>query len=362
MARRAAVVSSCIVVVAGVLAACGSFSGSDTPSGGDTPEGGGGYIVESGSPDGSAGLLDPCIGKPDATEIAGLYIVGGQAPSDGPDTTVNEILRAPIHCDHSLGAFNPLATKLPAGIALGQTALLDDGILVVGGENNRNKVQYARFAGADLGPFASFPAPTSSYRAIGAARSDLLLVASDETPSTTVTLWQVLPTGPTPFGKPTAAPSALPRGAAAFVKNTVYVVASPAFLSADVQADGTMSAWTQLTREASDFDLSVASDDAHLYVVGGAANPSDLWVYTVGTTTSGDAGPKPAGGKYKLPLPAALSMVVVYRDTLYIVGSDYPPYGATMIVPLVGDGIGTITMGPSLPAPRFGSGIVVRPL
>lgn len=101
---------------------------------------------------------DPCANQPGATEIAGLYVIGGATEDNQEPTT---IVRAPLHCDGSLGTPVTLSTPFPRSFIWGGAVVLDpDRVLVFGGSHDTGGPPYTmqglvatRDSNGELGTF-----------------------------------------------------------------------------------------------------------------------------------------------------------------------------------------------------------------
>ena len=122
-------------------AGCSSFGASPGGSSGEIPDGGDAEAasgVDGGPPSPSA----RCEGVPPATEYAGLYVAAGNA--EGSET--DEIVRAPLRCDGSVGDWKTLDVKLPRTFAWGGVTVIEDRVVLFGGQHSAGGAVYSKQA------------------------------------------------------------------------------------------------------------------------------------------------------------------------------------------------------------------------
>ncbi len=295
MHRRAALATSTLSAAAiaiFVASACSSFGEDDpvtatTDSSTDSPfSSDGAPAVEGGGDSGAPAAADTCDGKPGSFEFASAYVLGGfrlNGDGGGYLGEGEDIFRAPVRCDGSVGSWSTMPFKLPRTVVGASVGVVGDHVIVMNGEHSAggaSLVNTVWVAGRDsnglLTEFVPHDVPKLSlrWRTATAATADELFVLGGQAQDGAILdivesirlvngapLVQIEP----PMDKPRS------RFAAAYVDGHVLVL-SEALAMADVSPAGAVTGWRTVEGGRNDFDLTSVTYEGSAYFLGGQTN------------------------------------------------------------------------------------------
>jgi hypothetical protein len=320
---------------------------------------------------GDAAPVDPCSGADGSKEYAGLYVIGGESNPGAVET--GAILRAPLHCDGTLGTWVTIAATIPAASTAQRpiVAALGDTLVYFGGQHNAGgAISNDTILAARRDPSTFLTAFTSigndatarRWRAQSASDGLAIVVAGgksigpdagalDDTHVFTLSLAGELVDAPGPN-----LPARRSWGCAALGGGHAVVfggeIAAADIYQADLTAPSTLSTWI-VGGKVAEFDCEAIAAGGAYYLIGGDNSPARFDRYELG-----------AAGLTVTPtlIPSALApksggvRAVVSRDTLYLVGGGL---GTTTLFAKLGGPTVTFALGSALPVARVDHALVV---
>lgn len=293
MHRRAALASSTLAATAFaivVASACSSFGEDDpiaaTADASTTDSLSDGAPAVEGGGDSGAPAADTCGGKPGSFEFASVYVLGGLRLNEDSGAYLGEgedIFRAPVRCDGSVGSWSTMPFKLPWTLVGASVGVVGDHVILLNGEHSTggpSLVNTVWIGGRDsnglLTEFVPHDVPklTLRWRTATATTADELFVLGgqaqdggilDVVESVRIVNGAPLVQVEPPMDKPRS------RFAASYVDGHVLVL-SEALAMADVSPAGAVTGWRTVEGGRNDFDLTSVTYGGSAYFLGGQNN------------------------------------------------------------------------------------------
>lgn len=291
-----------IIGATALFFACSSFSDAPGADGGPDasgatdagPPGDATTVPDSAAPDPCEGAADPA-----STPYASLYIANGLvatgSTAGGTVSGTESIMRAPLFCDGSTGAFTEIG-MLPRANYDGNAVVVENRPLILNGqEDTANTFVGYEFLGAVMGAAGDIQWRATNeildpprWRFAAAATTSHAYVIGGEDkdagPLSDVTMLSVSPDDPaaTLIGKHVAAlPELVFRVSAAIAQDKLVVYGGSELFWATLATDGTISSWAGLmnTSIALQRQGVAVADGNNVYLLGGQNNGTAFnWV------------------------------------------------------------------------------------
>jgi hypothetical protein len=340
-----------VAVPPALAAACSAFDAAPSPP------------LEAGAGDARAGSAE--AGAPGVCEDGGrgpghLYVVGGNALDDAGSWLgeIEQILRAEVRCDGSLGpwAVDPVVLPLTftrgAGGVVGDTVVLVDGYRERGPPLAKSVLTAGRNDAGGLAPFETYDVPelVARWRVASATSPDALFVLGgqieNDYPVADVEAIRI------ENGRPVVAPQTPLPGAHSNLSaaqangQIVAMVGEGDPYSAAAAPNGSLSPWTRLSNARRDQQMTGVADGANVYFLGGVFTPDAVTIVRLDREpVFGTAAP--------LARPLGESAGAATRGYVYLVSGNN--LGTDVLIGRLGPaGVTDLVPGPSLPAARVG--------